>query len=158
MARKEKASIVEYVVESLDEFFLSGLVEINHHISAEDKIEWASEGPRVHEIEVFESKDAAKGRADLVEERSGFVLFGFEIAALEFGGEVGDPLRFIKSFLGNSEDSCGDIGCEDSDIPGLGKRDGLEEGDGDGVGLFTGRTAGTPGADAELAGFLFFLN
>lgn len=158
MARKEKAAVIEDVVEALDEFFLSGLVEINHHISAEDKIEWASEGPRVHEIEVFESKDAAKGRADLVEERSGFVLFGFEIAALKFGGEVIDPLGLIKSFLSCVKGACRNIGGQDADVPGLRKGDGLEECDGDGVGLFTGRTAGTPGADAELAGFLFFLN
>lgn len=158
MARKEKAAVIEDVVESPDEFFLSGLVEINHHISAEDKIEWASEGPRVHEVEVFESKDASKSRADLVEEGSGSVFFGFEISALEFGGEVGDPLGLIQSFLCDSEDACGDIGGEDSDIPGLSNGDGLEEGDGDGVGFFAGGAAGTPGTYAKLSGFVLFLN
>ncbi len=60
MPGEEKSDVVEDVVEAPDEFLLSGFIEIDHNVAAEDKIEGAIERPGFHEVEVGEADDVSE--------------------------------------------------------------------------------------------------
>src|SRR5262245_59909314 len=60
MAGEQHSATGKAVPEALNEPLLRLLIEIDHHVSTEDEIEWAGEWPHVHQVQITKLNDAAQ--------------------------------------------------------------------------------------------------
>ena len=128
------------VVEPAHQGVLGGLVEIDHHVPAEDHVKFQAELDGVHEVEGLEDDVVADLRG--YHELAGALHRG-EVALAPVGGHgVG---QLVDPLLRAGQCLLGDVGGQDAGVPlaGLGPQKFLDI-DGEVVGLLPAGAAGAP--------------
>src|SRR6185437_4766017 len=146
MAEEEQVAGTLQPGDAREELSLGVLVEVDHHVPAENRIQRSSHRQSVDEIELLESDQRSDFRRDLPADAAGLLPLGEEpLQAL--GGDIAHPLRGIDSAARALEDLRVEVRGEDPHVPTTGVRQRLEHGHGDGVGLLA---RGAPrGPDAK---------
>ncbi len=167
MSDEEIARGVQAMPELLDQAFLLGFIEIDHHVAAEDDVVAAGQELGFEVVKVKLHK--------FFQLRLDGVLAGglFEIA--ETAGVIhGFHLRLgVEAFLADAKAGVADIGSDDFHFPGRWNQrfrgrhikreripqiiisEGVANQNRDGVGLLPGGTTGAPDAQSVIAAFLF---
>src|SRR5207249_165758 len=121
--------------------FLAALFrEVDQDVHAKDDIHF-SDVNAVAQIHLNEINHLAKTGTNLLTafrrlKMSGELLFA----------DAGDATTGVDASFGNGKRVAADVGSENFDIPSLRERNGVGDGNCDGVGLFASGTAGTPNA------------
>ena len=152
MADEEMALRNSRIIETLYKRILCILVEIDHHVPAEDQVELAFELDLVHQVEGLEDHVLFDRRGHGVPAAA----CGDEILLFPGGRESGYALVAVGSRDRGVQDFLGDVRGQDPGIPlgGLSPEKLLQI-HGDRVGLLAGGAACAPDGQALIPGVLF---
>ena len=145
MADEQVAAVRQYLRIAVEQPPLRILVEIDHHIAAEDEIERAAERPLVEQVEPLEGDhalqfcrhfDLARVRSPALAEPAPAALLRQSLEAVRVVDAGARPVQYVGI----------EIGGQDLDVPSVHVGQGFADHHGDGIGFLTGGTAGRPHA------------
>ena len=142
----EKVTVrLQHIVKPRHQRVAGRLVEVNHHITAEDHIEFPPEMHRLHQVKGPENHIIPQGLGHLIlAGRSILCEVPAHPGLRHVGWHVIKPdLRLLHSLMG-------DVRGQDTGVPCPLSAEKFLEIDGQRIGLFTAGTTGTPDGDAAL--------
>src|SRR5579872_6981624 len=146
MADKEVASRRKTEGQAVDQFRARGLVEIDHHVAAEDDVERLGMMKRLYQVEAVELDHVADGRLHAIPAFPA-VRTAQQVFPEAVRGEIAKCSGRISGAPGGFEGAGGNVVSQNMTAPGGRHSELLEHGESDGKRLLACRAAGAPNPD-----------
>lgn len=153
MSHKEIAARCKIGSHSLNKVLLCWFVEVYHHISTEDAVEWSLEWEGLLQVEAPEGHDLFEQRDHFEECFSIGAISFLQVLLSQTGRHFVGSIFSICSSAGNSQYTSGDIGGKDAEIPLIPFFKLSQQRHGKAVRLFAGGASRTPYPDTHVFRF-----